>query len=69
MEAALTIISIWSDYYSIAPTGQLAAQAPHSTQSSPISYLPSTSEIAPTGQVAAQVPQPTQVSLSIFNAI
>ncbi len=48
----------------IAPTGQTAAQAPHSTHSSEeISYLESPSEIAPTGQVPAQEPQEIQSSL------
>ena len=48
---------------SIADTGQTAAHAPHSTQtSSSITYgVPSL--IAPTGQVDAQVPHATQVSL------
>jgi hypothetical protein len=54
--------------WEIAPTGQLAAQAPHSTHSSAVIwYLPSPFSFgAPTGQVLAQVPQPTQASVSIL---
>jgi hypothetical protein len=55
----------------IAPTGQFAAHAPHSTHSSAVIwYLPSPSSFgAPTGQVLAQVPQPTQASVSILKAM
>jgi len=47
----------------IAPTGQTAAQAPHSTQSSLIAKIGLPSLIAPTGQVAAQLPQAMHSSL------
>ena len=48
----------------IAPTGQFAAQVPHSMQLSALmTYLPLPSEIASAGQLAAQVPHMTQSSL------
>jgi hypothetical protein len=51
----------------IAPTGQTAAHAPHSTHSSgEITYFESPSEIAATGQVPAQEPQEMQSSLIVY---
>jgi hypothetical protein len=50
-----------------APTGQAAAQAPHSMQvSASITYAASPSDIASTGQSAAQAPQLIHVSASIL---
>lgn len=49
----------------IAPTGQTAAQAPHSTHSSDITYCESPSEIASTGHTPAQEPQETHSALMI----
>jgi len=48
----------------MASVGQLAAQAPQSTQTSAsIMYWVSPWEIASTGQFSAQVPQLTQASV------
>ena len=47
----------------MAPTGQLAAQVPHSTQAlASMTYLLSPAEMASAGQLAAQVPHMTQSS-------
>lgn len=54
-------------YSSIASTGQVAAQAPHSKHAvSSISYLPSPSAIAPTGHASAQLPQERHASVILY---
>ena len=50
-----------------APTGQAAAQAPHSIQASAsITYAASPSDIASTGHSATQAPQLMHASASIL---
>ena len=54
-------------YNSIAPTGQAASHAPHSTHVfSSISYLPSPIEIAPIGQVCSHVPHAMHLSVILY---
>ena len=60
--AFLPYVAVYSA--TMASVGQLAAQAPQSTQASAsITYWVSPWEIASTGQFSAQVPQLTQASV------
>ena len=60
----LSILVSLTCHKEIAPTGQTAVQAPHSTHVSLISAFCSTIQIASTGQTAIHCPQPIQLSFS-----